>query len=246
MAGTKGFTLIELLVVISIIAVLAAMLLPALRVVRDAARSASCASQQRQLGLGLLIYADLNEGILPPRYIAGHDLPVEWKADALYSSGGTAMWTHPRLIGSTMDDVYDLVNGQIPNRQRSIFRCPASSNYAPTSPNYGLSALASPDIWTPSSAGRWTGRLPLSRFKLKPLVALLSDTSEPRWEISPGNLGSGPADATVGWVAGLTSPFFLIRRHQNGVNLLFADGHVGHARDPRADEIAGVFRVRPQ
>src|SRR5690606_22427173 len=52
-----GFTLIELLVVIAIIAVLIGILLPSLRMVRHAARSAQCLAQQNQIYLGIISYA---------------------------------------------------------------------------------------------------------------------------------------------------------------------------------------------
>ncbi len=55
--GHKGFTLIELLVVIAIIAILAAILFPVFARARENARRSSCQSNLKQIGLGILQYA---------------------------------------------------------------------------------------------------------------------------------------------------------------------------------------------
>lgn len=62
----KGFTLIELLVVVAIIAILAAMLLPALSKARQNARNVACISNLKQIGLAFLMYANDNNEYLPP------------------------------------------------------------------------------------------------------------------------------------------------------------------------------------
>ena len=70
--SSKSFTLIELLVVISIIALLVALLLPALARARRAANVAVCSSNLKQYALGLTVYAtEFSGGSYPPNDLQG-------------------------------------------------------------------------------------------------------------------------------------------------------------------------------
>ncbi len=72
-----GFTLVELLVVIAIIALLIAMLLPALRMAKSAAVRVKCLNQLRQIDLATAVYAQDNRDTLPSRAAVSYGYPHE-------------------------------------------------------------------------------------------------------------------------------------------------------------------------
>jgi prepilin-type N-terminal cleavage/methylation domain-containing protein len=75
-AARRGFTLIELLVVISIIATLAALILPAVQNARATARRTECLNNIRNLGIAAQSYATSRNGNLP--YLVDPNATIEW------------------------------------------------------------------------------------------------------------------------------------------------------------------------
>lgn len=118
--NARTFTLVELLVVIAIIAVLSALLLPALGKAKETAKQSACASQLRQLWFSADSYSDDN-----------NDWVVAWRLNGYY-------W--PYLLRD-----YHNLPRQAGDHPRTILRCPsdnsilsasATSNWTPTS--YGI------------------------------------------------------------------------------------------------------------
>ena len=85
MKTRHAFTLIELLVVIAIISILVAILVPVFSQVREKGRQTVCASNEKQLSLGVLMYAqDYDEVLLPTAVLDGSGNTVLW-ADELHA-----------------------------------------------------------------------------------------------------------------------------------------------------------------
>ncbi|MCK6487290.1 MAG: type II secretion system GspH family protein [Planctomycetes bacterium] len=111
----QAFTLIELLVVIAIVAVLAGMLMPAVAMVREAARGAACQSNLRQITLGLIAYAGDQDGLLPPITLdnqgpSGNGDSALWYTNLLNNGGYVeiARWAYPsaQKWGDVREGVY--------------------------------------------------------------------------------------------------------------------------------------------
>ena len=80
----NAFTLIELLVVIAIIAILAAILFPVFAQAREKARQTSCLSNEKQIGLGIMMYAQDYDEMYPMAY---------YYVNGANSGNGYVQWT---------------------------------------------------------------------------------------------------------------------------------------------------------
>jgi len=123
-----AFSLIELLVVVSIVALLMALLLPALGRAREASRRAVCLGQLRSFGQGLAMYVGQHNGYLPgPNTSGGHipqGAPVSVIGDRNIDPTYNMDWISP-----TMGDMLNLPNDRN-ERIQAIFndelRCPSN------------------------------------------------------------------------------------------------------------------------
>jgi prepilin-type N-terminal cleavage/methylation domain-containing protein/prepilin-type processing-associated H-X9-DG protein len=102
-----AFTLVELLIVVGIIAVLIALLLPVLNKARNAANSIACQSNLRQLGIGVSLYIQDNNGLLPYSDVAIPDATVTGK---VFNGSRLVSWPEAiaRYIGIDPQSVYGL------------------------------------------------------------------------------------------------------------------------------------------
>ena len=82
----KGFTLIELLVVIAIIGILAGILLPVLSRARESARKTQCMSNVKQIGMGLIMYANENNESFPSDSAYSGSYPAMRGLNLLYDT----------------------------------------------------------------------------------------------------------------------------------------------------------------
>ena len=222
--GSAAFTLIELLVVISIIAILASMLLPAIGMVRERARSATCGNNLRQIGMAIDAYATDADGCL-----------VDSKQDIGITGTATLFWTG--LLAPYADDSYnDIARGSIQNtlylrRPNLFWGCPRFTGNLAASYRTGYGMNYCPGYGSPGIPG--SGNMsalhvgsPTAPYRAFPMSILgprskrILVAESPDWQASAGWTGGGTAPI-AGWDANSGDAV----RHTTGSNHLFADLH---------------------
>lgn len=202
---TKAFTLIELLVVISIIAVLAAILMPAFGAIQENARTTQCANNLRQIGSAMFMYAGEHNGYFPSGGGA-----IAWSA----TNSTTQPWMQQLspYLSSAPDPLAT-------NSSKSVFTCPSSSVSIPANKYYSYFNGA-------HAAYSQSGTFGAVKQQMINAAAehVLSGDITNATAYSPTDANKN--DSTINPLAS-TQP---ITFHHKMPNILFADGHVAQVK----------------
>lgn len=184
MRGKRAFTLVELLVVIGIIAVLVAMLLPALRGANEQAMRVMCMNNHKQLILAVRTYAHDNRDVLPFVNSNASETGGGWtKAGWLY-------W-HARVnADGGFRDEKQVETGLLWQylRNTKIYRCPFETPpYRPASSNLLTSYCVNLSLKNPQTHASYK----LSQFKSGDILFWEADETKEIWNDGCNNPGEG-------------------------------------------------------
>jgi prepilin-type N-terminal cleavage/methylation domain-containing protein/prepilin-type processing-associated H-X9-DG protein len=227
-ARSPGFTLIELLVVIAVIALLAAMLLPALVRAKDKAMTAACLSNLKQLATCWHLYMTDNDDLLTPNNsIYAVNISSQFVAGASWCLGDARYDTTSTNIENGLLFPY--------NRSGAIYHCPADRSSIEDANGNPLPQLRNRSYNMSQSVNGYP--------EFNPELVNLLPTFKKFTQIQNPNPAAclvfvdELADTMLDAEFGMPTDFYdgssnwwdmPANRHNQGANLSFADGHVEH------------------
>ena len=230
--SSAGFTLVELLVVIAVVAILAALLLPAVSRGKDKARAVVCTGSLRQLSYAFMMYLDVHAEVFPTGAARGAlgAQPEDW------------IWWQVEMGETTMRDpsggsivpflgMYDT----------RLFRCPSDrdaearelawrGNPGNEQYFYSYSLNAASDHGMASYLSKDRSMVFLNR-----LTAVRNPARKIMLAEEKGGPGDGPGSASIDDGRWVPPGYPLTQRHSGRANVAFADSHVERVEPAFAD-----------
>jgi prepilin-type N-terminal cleavage/methylation domain-containing protein/prepilin-type processing-associated H-X9-DG protein len=236
--GRRAFTLVELLVVIAVIAILAALLLPALARAKQKARGIQCLNNLKQWVYALSMYKDEDENGLIPREGQrrdGHVRQDSWAT--VRDPANKDVWYNalPPLLGNhrTAASYASSLSGERPKfYEDKLFHCPT----ARFRPGAGLDndaffslAMNSKLIQAPTQSPHYSVRFETILAPSDTVAFLDARVNPLEPKVHPNQL-----DSDLGQPSASASRF--AARHGAGGNLAFCDGHAAFQLGPKVVE----------
>ncbi len=217
-SSRHAFTLIEILIVLAIIGILAAILLPAFSNARESARRASCQSNLKQMHLALQLYLQDFGGVYPRpwRYSSGVGVTCSWPDRLWPYLHNTSIFLCPDADATR----YQYQPGCLPDEQTDDGPILFDGSY---------------DINSYAAPGGGSRVMDFHFRHPSSTILIVDGTGDSLTFGSPGT-----QTATVKDLLDLG----LQARHNNGVNALFADGHV-HWQSAESLTHKGLWTLKP-